>query len=334
MPALIEPSQVGKREDLWDVLTRVDSKTTPVSSMIATGDTPHNTLMDWVVDTHKDPELGGTLSMADVTEFENHADERDTLHTYLQKFRTASMIDQDAVDVSDVAGVANEYAEATKKMLIKLKRSIELTILSDQEHQAQSGGDPYLTRGIGNWLRDTANISNQVIFQVPAVYRILAGQYETTATASLGESEIQDVLQTIYDNVGMINRDHILFAGSVLRRRMTAMTRAESSGGTNTQLATRNFNYDGSSNTYRQTVTYFEGDFGNIEVYPVSYINTGGTVDTDKGYLLDMDMWCLRWKQMPDVFPLEDKGGGPRFYTQARCAVQCKNPLSNAIFIP
>ena len=55
---LFENVQVGKREDLLDLLTRVDERQTPYLSMSRKGTTPRNTLLEWPVDTYDDPSLG------------------------------------------------------------------------------------------------------------------------------------------------------------------------------------------------------------------------------------------------------------------------------------
>ena len=133
-------------------------------------------------------------------------------------------------EVSDVAGVTDEIADAIAKRGVEILRNMEATCLSDQEHQADDGVSPYLMRGLGVWILDTANIGTQTSHQVPAAYRPAAGQMVRTAVGSLTETNIQTLLQTIWNNTGMLG-DYKLIAGSGLRRAFTDFTRTISTAG-------------------------------------------------------------------------------------------------------
>lgn len=340
MAMLTEPNQVGKREDLLDVLYRIDNRNTPFTSMLNSGSTPQNFLLEWPVDTHFAPRNAAYVGGTDVAEFRNHADERALLRTYMQNFREASMVSRDAVEVSNVAGVSDELGEAIEKMMVAIKRDMEATFLSSQEHQAESGaGTPYLTRGLGNWLVDTANIASQTLYQVPEAYRPAAAQYVTTATASLTDDSINTVLQSIFDTSGMATGTMYLLAGSVLRAKFTDMTRTIQAGSTNTFEATNNFNYDGNTRSIQKTTDVYQGDFGTVQIELCSYIGcdmtaSSVTPDTDRGYLVDMDHLQCRWHKTPTLNRLTDNGGGPRFEIYSRAALQCSNPKAMAQFIP
>ena len=133
MAMLFEHSsnQVGKREDLLDLITRVDSKATPFMSLCNKGTTPHNTFLSWPVDTYADPALGGTVDGTDVSSYDNHAANRALLSSYLQTFRKAYQVSRLAQEVSDVAGLGsgNEIAEASAKAGVELVRNMEATML-------------------------------------------------------------------------------------------------------------------------------------------------------------------------------------------------------------
>lgn len=230
MAGLFEINQIGKREDLLDLLTRVDEKATPFMTLVNKGATPRNTYIEWPVDIYDAPSLGGTVDGSDVSSYENHAANRALLSSYLQTFRRTAQVSRLAQDVSDVAGVSDEIAEAIAKKGVELLRDMEATCLSDQEHQADDGSDPYLLRGLGVWIRDTANIAAQTSHQVPAAYRPAAGQYITTATASLTETSIQSLLQTIWSATGMMG-DYKLLCDATLRRAFTDFTRTIATAG-------------------------------------------------------------------------------------------------------
>jgi len=332
MAGLFEINQIGKREDLLDLLTRVDEKATPFMSLVNKGATPRNTYIEWPVDIYDAPSLGGTVDGSDVSSYENHAANRALLSSYLQTFRRTAQVSRLAQEVSDVAGVSDEIAEAIAKKGVELLRDMEATCLSDQEHQADDGSDPYLLRGLGVWIRDTANIAAQTSHQVPAAYRPAAGQYITTATASLTETSIQSLLQTIWSSTGMMG-DYKLLCDATLRRAFTDFTRTIATAG----YSSRNFDFAGDAKKVSNSTTIFEGDFGTVEVIADNFIgyNAAGTSQTaGRGYLLDMDKIDLRINKNPAVEKFEDRGGGERFLIEARAALQVRNPIGLAQFNP
>lgn len=345
MSMLFEKTQIAKKEDLLDLLTRVDSKATPLMSLINKGTTPHNTFMSWPVDTYADPALGGTVDGTDVSSYDNHAVNRALLSTYLQTFRKSYQVSRLAQDVSDVAGLGsgNEIAEASAKAGVELVRNIETALLSDQEHDADDGTDPYLLRGLGVWIRDTANITAAGAgslggqgggHQVPANYRPAAGQIIGTATASITESDIQAVLQTIWGATGM-SGDYKLFADATLRRAFTDFTRTIATAG----YSQRSLNYDGDGTRISNTTTIFDGDFGSVEVIADNFIgaNRPGVSfaqEAGRGYLLDMNMLDLRTNKQPTIEKFEDTGGGERFLIEGRSTLQVRNPIGLAQFSP
>ena len=345
MAMLFEHSsnQVGKREDLLDLITRVDSKATPFMSLCNKGTTPHNTFLSWPVDTYADPALGGTVDGTDVSSYDNHAANRALLSSYLQTFRKAYQVSRLAQEVSDVAGLGsgNEIAEASAKAGVELVRNMEATMLSDQEHDADDGTNPYLLRGLGVWIRDTANITAAGFgstggqgggHQVPAAVRPAAAQINGAPTAAITESDIQTMLQTIWSATGMTG-DYKLFADATLRRAFTDFTRTIATAG----YSSRNLNYDGDANRISNTTTIFDGDFGSVEVVADNFIGfnaAGGAQEAGRGYLLDLEKIDLRISKEPTIERFEDKGGGERFLIESRAALQVRNPIGLGQFSP
>jgi len=346
MAQLLERQQVAKREDLLDLLTRVDEKATPFMSMASRGPTPHNTRLDYPVDAYTAPQIGGITDGVDIAEtgggsYENPAANRKLLHTYLQTFRRAAMISRLANDVSNVAGVASEKANAVSVKGVELLRDLESTFLSDQELQIDNGTLPYLTRGLGVWIRDTAHINSAGFgstagqasgHEVDAAFRPAAGQIIDTAAGSLTESNIQTLLQAIWNATGM-SGDYKLFCDGTMRRAFTDFTRTIAGAG----YSSRNFNQDASSKTVVNSTTIFEGDFGSIEICPSHFIGrkanpSDAAQESGRAYLLDMDKISIRMSKSPTVESFEDRGGGERIMIEARAALQVTNPLGLAQF--
>lgn len=339
---LLERQQIAKREDLLDLLTRVDEKATPLMSLINKGTTPQSTYLQWPVDSYSAATLGGTVDGVDVSTYENAATNRKLLSTYLQTFRRSAKVSRLAQEVSVVAGVADEVANAIAVKGVELVRDIEATMLSDQEHKADDGTVAYLMRGLGVWVRDSAqkdtagfgSVAGQFVHEVPTGYFPSAGQIIGKPTANITESDIQALLQEVWTNTGMMG-DYKLFCDATLRRAFTDFTRTIATAG----YSSRNLNYDGDAKKITNSTTIFEGDFGTVEVVADNFIGfkdpaEGTTQEAGRGYLLDLDKIDLRMSKQPTVEKFEDQGGGERFLVEARAALQVRNPIGLGQFSP
>jgi hypothetical protein len=338
MPATLITSQTGIRQDLSDLIAVVDAKTCPVVSMARKGSEPINPLTQWQADAYASTTVpAGVLSNTDVSssDFVDNAANRVLLSARIQKFREVPSVDDLANTVSEVAGIGKrrEMARAVTKSLEQLKRSMEAAFCSDQESVEQSGSTPYKTRGLGKWIQNGA----QSDLPVNASYRTPTGSINATATASLTENNIQDMLQSIYEQTGK-GQTYSLVCGPALKRQFTSFTRTQF-GSTNVASAIRVLNQK-SENKIVSTVDIFEGDFGTLELIPSLFLaadasGAGATaVKNGRGYVLDMDMVELRYNRKPRFQELEDRGGGPRGIVDAICALCVKSPLALGKFAP
>ena len=336
MPATLITSQTGIRQDLSDLIAVVDAKSCPVVSMAKKGAEPINPLTQWQADAFGTPTLAGVLSNSDVSasDFEDQAANRVLLSARIQKFRRVPSVDDLAQHVSEVAGVGKkkEMARAVSKSLEMLKRDMEATFCSDQEGREQSGSNAYLTRGLGRWIQNGA----QSDLPVNSAYRTPTGSLNATATASLTENNIQDMLQSIYAQTGKVST-YSLVCGPTLKRQFTSFTRTQFAS-TNVASAIRVLNQKDENKTV-STVDIFEGDFGTLELIPSLFLAADATtnaaaVQNGRGYVLDMDMVELRYNRKPRFQELEDRGGGPRGIVDAICALCVKSPLALGKFAP
>lgn len=336
MPATLITSQTGIRQDLSDLIAVVDAKSCPVVSMAKKGAEPINPLTQWQADAFGTPTLAGVLSNSDVSasDFEDQAANRVLLSARIQKFRRVPSVDDLAQHVSEVAGVGKkkEMARAVSKSLEMLKRDMEATFCSDQEGREQSGSNAYLTRGLGRWIQNGA----QSDLPVNSAYRTPTGSLNATATASLTENNIQDMLQSIYAQTGKVST-YSLVCGPTLKRQFTSFTRTQFAS-TNVASAIRVLNQK-DENKIVSTVDIFEGDFGTLELIPSLFLAADATtnaaaVQNGRGYVLDMDMVELRYNRKPRFQELEDRGGGPRGIVDAICALCVKSPLALGKFAP
>ena len=153
MASTAELTQVGKREDLADIIAVADAKSTPFKTAIRKGKPVRNTFVEWQLDAYDTPKTGGALDGEDVASFEDAAANRERIGVYVQELRRTPKVNQMAEEISEVAGINNadpqgvrgstEFARAKAKKIVEIGRDIEATLLSDNETQQQSGVNAY-----------------------------------------------------------------------------------------------------------------------------------------------------------------------------------------------
>lgn len=333
MPGTLEKDITTKKEDYSDILDITDFKSTPFSSMVRKSKAATNTTFDWTVDAYDDPKITGTVDGDDVTDYEDAHANRAKLRNNIQIFRRTAKVSRSAERITNMPGAPSPIQAAVSKKLVEIKRDMEAAFLSSNDAQDDDGTNPYQTCGLGTWISTTG----PTLHAVPAAYRPASAQVITTATASLDEdTDLQGILTALFDALGVQGGTHVLLCGSVLRRRMTTMTRTGQYGDTDVAQKVRTFTAGQSDKKICNTVTMFEGDFGSIEVIPSSYIGwvAGTGPDTDRGYLLDMSKLHLRHHINPEVEKLPDLGGGPRRLIECWSGLQVDNPIGLGKFQP
>jgi len=322
---LIERNQVGKREMLLDIISRVDAKGEPFMRMVGAGPAATNTLVEWQMDDFEDAADLAVEDGEDVSTFGNASENRFRAQTYVQKFRDTAQVSDLADAVSDVAGLSKgELAESIMKKLKKLSRSIEAACCSDQEHQAGAGGVPYKLRGLGTYIDDAA----QATLPINSNYRTPAASIDATAMSSLTAAIIGDVGESIYQQTGQID-DFDLLCGPRLKRTIGGLLGYQPAS-TNVQSSIRAYTTE-FKGTVDNVVDQFNTDFGNFRLHPTlwnAHPNLGGSTAAQlrRGYILRMKLVKLHWWRKPRVKQLEDRGGGPRFLVDAGCALVVQNP--------
>lgn len=325
---------VGTREDLLDVISVVDAKNTPISSSIAKvgPDITNPGIYSYQADSYSAPVLDGVMSSADVSSYANEAANRVLLSARAQKVRRAFMTDDFAGQVADVAGVGKkrEYARATAVALTELKRDIEAIISSDAESQEQSGpSTPYKTRGLGKWIQNGA----QTDLAVPASQRTPTTSINTTATASLTESNLQAVLQSIYEQTGTTDR-LVLIAGPTLKRTITNFTRFTVNSTANV-FNLRQTSQSAESNKLTANVSLYEGDFSTVEIVSSLLLAAAASTDAEKfarGYVVNSDHLMLRYGRKPRHESLPNMGGGERGLVDAIVSLAVMTPKAMGKF--
>jgi|688.fasta_scaffold61538_4 hypothetical protein len=305
---------VGNREDILDVLTYVDNKNTPISSSIARvgADITNPSVYSYLADSYSAPSTDGVVDSADVTEFSDAAANRVMLSARAQKIRRTARVSDWQANLADVAAIGRrkEFSKAIAKTILEVKRDVEATISSDNESVEGSGSVAYKTRGLGKWI---ATAGSQTDLPVPTSQATPSASINTTATASLTESALQNVLQSIYEQTGSQDR-LVLVAGPSLKKAVTNMTRFTVNSTSNV-FNLRQTAQASSSDRLVSNISFYEGDFSTVEIVTSLFLAANASTDAEKyarGYIMSPESVMLRYGRKPRFQELQDSGGGPR----------------------
>jgi hypothetical protein len=337
MAVLLEIGQGTKREDLADLLSRIDSKGTPATSMIPKGKEPTNTLFEWVVDDQEAPASGGNVDGADFAAgaYGNMSPNRAKTAGRVQIFQKAFGVSTLAEEVSDVAGLGRkaEMRESIKKALTSIKRGIEARICGELDSQADNGTVPYLTRGLFSWLGHTGGAATQPSDNaIPTLAQTPTDHSFRGLTSALTEDNIQGLLEAVFNSTGG-NSHFQLLCGTKLKRRFTDFSTYQPN--LSGSVALRTYNQDGGSKKIVQTVDVFVGDFGQVDLLPTHWLRqdaTGGTAaqiltrQQSSGLLLDTSLLKIRYNSLPTFKEVEDRGGGRKGFVRSILGLQVTNP--------
>lgn len=303
-------SAVSNFEGLRDVLTILAPKDTPATSMANKGRATA-TFTEWTVDTLAAPDSSGIDEGADVTAFVDKFANRARLGNFTQHLRRTYKVSglQQAVDSVGPAKIAQAKIKAMKE----LKRDIELTLLSNNDRQQESGtGSPYKMRGFENWISSTGPSD------VPSDYRTPA---DSIIAGSFTEQLFLDQIASMYIVTGEI-ASLTLIADTALRRVISDFRRTSSEG----TSSVRRINYDGGSRDMNVAVNMYDSDHGMVSIVNANPVCMPDTVFHDRGFLLNMDYYEIAELISMSAVELDDQGGGPRGYCDWTGTLCVKHP--------
>lgn len=338
MANLTEPSfSSGKREELADLISLVDAKDTPFTSMAKKGSKPGNTLFRWQADSLPAPKMTGVVDGTDVTTYDNYVKDgattyRAELSNFIQIFRRSVRVSPLTQDITTVAGVRDELANNVAKGIQALKRDMEVTLCSNNGAQADDGTLPYLTRGLHMWLQPSA--TKDTVLPVIDQFCTPASNRTSVGTAALTESVVQNVLTGIYSQTGQY-KDYDALVGTALKRAFTNLVFTTAQGsGTAPMTAIRTLNRESDSSSYISSVDVFEGDFGKLRLHPSHYLNAvAGVGSTFAGYIIPFDQVEVRYGgNVAGVTKLTNNGGGEARMIEAVAGLCVYNPLAFGVF--
>jgi len=351
--------QSGGREDLSDLISNVDAKSTVFSSLAKKGKKPGNLVMGWQMDKYEAATNAGVFEATDVVtgDYVNPGVNRKLMQNYVQIFRRTFRISNLADEIQIVAGVKSELANGIAKKLVEIKRDMELAFLGNTDGDSETvGQNPYITKGLGSFLHAAGTNTSTDDF-IPTGFLCPGDSISTATSAALTEADVQNVLKSMYNTTGTI-RDYDLLVGPTLKRSFTNFTQSVSntlagsgSGATLVVDATsspiKTFSQDAASRTFINVIDVFEGDFGRLRLHPTVHISTTATTGSSaakhthgqtvtvapfKGYVIPFDQAEIRYGKLPQIKELTDNGGGPARLIEAMAALVIHNPSAFGFF--
>jgi hypothetical protein len=343
---LSQANKLGRREELANLISLVDRKDTPFTSMAKKGSQPQQTLFRWQVDSLPEPKTDGTVDGTDVSsgDYENYVKTdakqyRNELAAYIQIFRRTVRVSKlTQSSVTNIAGVKDELANNVAKGITMLKRDMEKTFCSANVSQAEktvSGSlVPYKTRGLDKWLVKAADKdTNENATIVPDDFCLpynagdaTASSITTGTVADLNEIQVQNVLTSIYKQTGQY-KNYDTLCGPQLKRAFTNLvftTKQVAGDDLSPTESTRNFNRNAADSSYTSSIDVFEGDFGAIRLHPSLFLK-----NFTVGYVIPFEHVEVRYGgNVAEVTSLPDYGGGPARLIEAVAGLVVHNPLA------
>lgn len=326
-------SGVGNREQLLDLTTVLAPRQAPIYGMLpkqaATAD-----LVEWTVDNLADADADNAVEEGvDIGEtrggtFDAQFGNLSRLNNRLQHFRGGFNVSKKQEIFDSVTPV--RVQEAEEKAASQLLRDIEAAIASDNVAKAGASGTAGKFRGLGEWINNSPDTTNDEAQAVPAAFKTPAASILSDGSEDLTESRFNAMLTSIFEETGE-QGDHVLVAGTSVRNAIIdGFTRVQTVQAANnvtdkSPLIGGNgtvFNQgDGSEINYN--VEIFQGPYGIVKILSA---NPKTLPDQKRAYLLDPSLLGYAEGLSMGSTMLEDQGGGPRGYIDHMGTLICRGP--------
>ena len=334
MPALVERDVVAKVQDLSNQFDNAKSFAFPFMSRVPKGSAPKQAKLTYAVEKYDTADTSGAIDEAEPSNFENPSAGDAELDVRIQIWEKAVSIGGLATTTTNQAGITpkNVVAKKIAKKLIELKRNCEVTLLSDNESQLETGNVGNKTRGLVKWASATA----QTHYPVSTSYLTPSASIDTTAIADITDATITTVMESQFGETGNESEENVLFTGSTFKRmadRLTVSTRDVAS-----RTMVRRYNAAQSNKVNLGSVKVLETGFGDIELVLSQHINASGDPTSAASKRLavggPIDNMELRWSDAPNMIPLGKTSRSTRFIVTATGALCVMNPLKLIKFAP
>ena len=329
---------IGKKEDWANMVTNVAMINTPFMAWCPMGSKPAQAEYLYQAEAYKAPARNSHPDGVTVIGATSAGDQRVQLRSLIQYSTKAADVTLLTQDFGNTAGVADELGKEIGKQTKELSNELEAAMLSAQECRVGvSGTTGYMTRGVPNWIQRSA----QTVYPVDSSQYPAAAQIDTTATASLTEDVVLNILQGIGDTT-QSNDTVTAFCGPNLRRAFnnfpmfTPAAASTINGGAYPQPV-RGGAFDRGITRY-VTPFGFEVDlvtsWRNFKLDSSGVAQSGTTFNTHSGFFLHQNRWEFRWGKQPTWAQKTYEGGKYEAFAEAIWQLVCWTPGSEAKYAP
>ncbi len=323
---------VGKKEDWANVVTNVTMIDTPFLGWVPVGKNPVQAERLYQADVYDAPAENKHPDGTPVTNAKSAGRNRKQLRSVIQYSTKAASVTKLTQDYGNQAGIADELANEISKMTKELSRDMEAACLSDQECQVGvSNTLPYLTRGIPKWIQTSA----QSVYPVDSTVRPTSAQVDATATASVTEDVILNILQGVATTIrgSQVLTGFIGPSGKRVVNNFPMFIPSSSSTSNNGAYpsAIRGGVLD-------RGIDRYNTDFGFVD-FILSFNNyalTSGTstLKTHSCFFLHQDKWEVAWGDKPTWMQKPYEGGKMEAFCEAIWMLTCWNPAGEGAWKP
>lgn len=295
-------SSGGNREDLGDILYRVENEETPILSAISTNSAEAVT-HEWMNDT-----LAAVDSSNAALEGDDVAPVASTVPTRLsnvcQIFRKSWAVTGTQEKVRK-AGRASEVARIKVNRAIECRRDMERILFGEQGQAAGDATTARKARGFESWIATNDS-------------RGTSGADAASATAAptdgtqraFTETLLKSVLQSMF-NEGA--RPKNAYVSAFNKQAFSAFT-----GRSNARQMV-------DSNTVHATVDIYASDFGELKVFPSAHHRARSCLLVDPEYL------CVSFLRPMQEVPLAKVGDSIRGFMLCEATLEMKNESAHGI---
>ena len=305
-------SSVAIREALSDVIYNIAPMDTPFMSGCAK-QTVDNTFFEWQTDT-----ITAGATNRKIEGDDSIAATARVLPTRLGNYcQISQYVNQTSGtdDAVNYAGHGKHQAYQLAKNGKRMKRDMEGMLLQNIVRAAGNSTTARATAGVPAWLATNYVSMNPTSGSPAAGAKGTTAMTEATATASITEAGIKNVIKDCYDAGG--NPDLIL-APSAIKQAISDLAQSVSELRTSTKGA--------APAHVVAAVDVYVSDFGTFRILSDRNMNS-----TEHVFFLDMDFWALAWLRPFQTVELAKTGDAHKQLLVAEYGLVAKNEKSSGI---
>lgn len=329
MAQAMEYELIGKPEFWTDVISNVESDSTPLTSLLDKRKRPTQVIANWQAQGYRRKGHKGVRDGQDATDFSYNG--REPLKGVAQKAWDPRGTSDFSEEV-EVAGLkAGELAAQMTDAMVTIKQIVERRLSSNEECAVQDSTNvngANETRGFFKWLDKDA----QAVEPVPEKFRPNTDQLYTGTLANFSEDTLEGLVIAAWKRRLGNSVSMKFFLGIDLDKKVSDFT-VKDSGFTGGVLPIRQFQQDASSETVVKVVKRLVFSAGAIDLIPTAHLMTDPATGEDTAYThksgmgLDMDKVGLAWMRLPRVYKLPYAGGGYKAVADAIFMGMFDNPV-------